>query len=110
MNDVQQKKAQARDKLIRQIGTKEERKLKARRKGMRSVWSGLGMSGLIGWSVALPTLLGAFLGLWIDRNYSSRFSWALMLLMIGLIGGCVNAWHWVRREDQQMHEEKNKDE
>lgn len=101
---------EARDRLIDQIGSKEERKLDARRKGMRSVWSGLGVSGMIGWSVAIPTLIGTLLGVWVDRNYPSRYSWTLMLLVIGLALGCLNAWQWVRREDRQMHEGDKKNE
>ena len=38
------------------------RKLKARLGAKRSIWFGLGTSGLIGWSVTVPTLLGAGLG------------------------------------------------
>ena len=30
------------------------------------------MMGLIGWSVAVPTLLGAALGLWLDKNHRGR--------------------------------------
>jgi len=95
---------EARNRLISQIGAKEERKLKARRKGMRSVWSGLGVSGMIGWSVAIPTLIGTLLGVWVDSHYPSRYSWTLMLLVIGLAAGCLNAWQWVKREERQMHE------
>ena len=44
-----------------QVGAKAARKLKARRNAKPGVWFGLGMMGLIGWSVAIPTLLGAAL-------------------------------------------------
>lgn len=111
MNDAREKRnEEARDKLIRQIDRKERLKLGARRKGMRSVWSGLGMFGLIGWSIVIPTLLGTLLGVWVDKHYPSRFSWTLMLLVIGLAAGCLNAWNWVSREDRQMHEENTDDE
>jgi ATP synthase protein I len=29
-----------------------------------------------------------------------------MLLVIGLVIGCVNAWHWVAKEDKEMREEQ----
>jgi ATP synthase protein I len=80
------------------IGGKEARKLKARREANRDVWFGLGMFGLVGWSVAIPTLLGVALGIWIDVTWPSRFSWTLMLLFIGVVLGCINAWYWVKRE------------
>jgi ATP synthase protein I len=95
--------------LADQVGAKASRKLKARHNGTPGVWFGLGMMGLIGWSVVVPTLLGAGLGLWLDQRYPGGRSWALALLMAGLTLGCLNAWHWVAREDQAMHDEQGKD-
>ncbi|KAF0866611.1 AtpZ/AtpI family protein [Pseudomonas sp. LD120] len=91
--------------LAEQVGAKAARKLKARRNGTPGVWFGLGMMGLIGWSVVVPTLLGAALGLWLDQHYSNGRSWTLALLVAGLTLGCLNAWRWVAREDQAMHDE-----
>ncbi|WP_129671817.1 AtpZ/AtpI family protein [Candidatus Chloroploca sp. Khr17] len=88
----------------RKVGAQETRKLKARHNARQSVWFGLGMTGLIGWSVVVPTLLGVALGIWLDSRYSGGYSWALMLLILGLVIGCANAWHWVTHEDQAMHE------
>ncbi len=85
------------------VGGKAARKLLARRNPAR-VWFGLGMMGLIGWSVALPTLLGAGLGLWLDTRHTSH-SWTLSLLVAGLVLGCFNAWHWVAREEKTIQEE-----
>lgn len=60
-------------------------------------WFGLGTFGLVGWSVVIPALLGVAVGLWIDRTWPSRFSWTLMLLIGGVMVGCINAWYWVRK-------------
>jgi ATP synthase protein I len=92
--------------LAGQIGTKAARKLKARRNTTPGVWFGLGMMGLIGWSVTVPTLLGAALGLWLDRHHPGAHSWTLALLMAGLMLGCLNAWHWVAKEEQAMKDEQ----
>jgi ATP synthase protein I len=103
----------AKDRIAfsREIGAKAARKLKARRNSSRGVWFGLGMMGLIGWSVVVPTLLGAALGIWLDKHHPGSHSWTLMLLIIGLLIGCLNAWHWVRKEDKEMREEgENNDE
>ena len=56
----------------RQVGAQAARKRKAQRGAKRSIWFGLGMSGLIGWSVTVPTLIGAALGIWVDKHYPSR--------------------------------------
>ncbi len=82
------------------IGRKAERKLKARGSRHRGVWFGLGMFGLVGWSVAVPTLAGIALGIWLDANLPSRFSWTITLLFIGAVLGCLNAWYWVERESR----------
>ena len=69
------------------------------------------MSGLIGWSVAVPTLLGAMLGLWLDRRHPGPHSWTLMLLVAGLVIGCANAWHWVASRTRPCRiEPEDKDE
>ena len=86
------------EELGRKVGTKEARKMKARREKDRSVWFGLGMFGLVGWSVAIPTLIAVAVGVWIDVKWPSRFSWTLMLLFVGVVLGCINAWYWVKRE------------
>lgn len=91
----------------RRVAAQAARKLKAKRGAKRSIWFGLGMSGLIGWSVTVPALLGAALGIWIDKNYPNRFSWTLMLLLFGLIIGCFSAWHWVASEYKEMQEDSD---
>ncbi len=91
--------------LSREVGAKAERKLRAQRHVTRTVWFGLGMMGLIGWSVAIPTLLGAALGRWLDRRYPDGRSWTLALLVAGLVIGCLNAWYWVTKEDKAMRGE-----
>ena len=86
------------EELSEEIGTKELRKMRARRERNRGVWFGLGMFGLVGWSVAIPTLIGIVVGVWIDKTWPGRYSWTLMGLVIGVIVGCINAWYWVEKE------------
>ena len=87
--------------LIETVGTKENRKIRARQEADRGVWFGLGMFGLVGWSVAIPTLFAIAAGIWIDKRWPSPYSWTLMLLVIGVVAGCLNAWYWVRRESRR---------
>ena len=86
----------------REVRRKEQQKLRARREGERSVWFGLGMFGLVGWSVAIPTVIGIMLGLYIDTRIESQASWTLMLLFLGVVVGCLNAWYWVKRESEPL--------
>ena len=92
--------------FARQVTAKAARKLRMQREGKQGVWFGLGMSGLIGWSVAVPTVVGAMIGLWWDNHHPGARSWTLALLAIGLCIGCANAWHWVDQENKAMEDEQ----
>jgi ATP synthase protein I len=89
-----------------EVGAKAARKLRARRNADQGVWFGLGMMGLVGWSVVVPTLLGAALGFWLDKHHPGGHAWTLALLVAGLVIGCLNAWHWVAREERSIGEDE----
>lgn len=101
-------KKQDRD-FSRKVGEKEERKIRSLRENKRSVWFGLGMMGMIGWSVAVPALLGVLAGLWLDKHYPQTFSWTLMLLVVGVFIGSIIAWYWVEKEDREIHNNKDQE-
>ncbi len=92
-----QRRRQIADHFADRVAQKESLRLKAMRHKDETVWFGVGMFGIVGWSVAIPTLIGIALGLWIDRTWPSRYSWALMFLIIGVVLGCLNAAYWVRK-------------
>jgi len=109
MNDEPQKASNSEPTLAGQVGAKAARKLKARRNPVPGVWFGLGMMGLVGWSVVVPTLLGAAIGIWLDKHHPGKHPWTLALLVVGLAIGCLNAWHWVAKEDKAMRDEQEND-
>ena len=108
MSDEPKKDSQSEPTLAGEIGAKAARKIKAR-KSTQGVWFGLGMMGLVGWSVVVPTLLGAAFGLWLDEHQPGTHSWTLALLVAGLLIGCLNAWHWVAKEEEAMRDEQEDD-
>lgn len=95
------------EKLADELGEAERRKLRARRRPEESVWFGLGTFGLVGWSVAVPTLLLLALGVWLDGRYPMGFSWTLTLLFVGIVTGCINAWYWVSREREEIERRRD---
>ena len=105
MNDESKKPSKNEAAFSGQVGAKAARKLKARQ-STQGVWFGLGMMGLIGWSVVVPTLLGAALGIWLDKHHPGKHARTPALLVAGLAIGCLNAWHWVAKEDKAMGDEK----
>ena len=94
------------EELRRLLAVKQARKLRAMKQRGRNAWFGLGMFGLIGWSVAIPAVALTALGVWIDARQSGPYSWTLMLLVIGVGLGCVNAWLWVSRERKDIEAER----
>jgi ATP synthase protein I len=88
------------------VGARERRKLRARqRRG--GVWFGLGVFGIVGWSVAVPMLAGVALGLLLDARAPRGFSWTLALLLCGLALGCLNAWYWVSQQAREIRRERD---
>jgi ATP synthase protein I len=92
-----------------QVAKKEALRIKGLRHKDETVWFGLGMFGIVGWAVAIPTLVGIAFGLWIDRTWPSRYSWALMFLIAGVLVGCMNAVYWVRKVRSRIIEEDEDD-
>lgn len=86
--------------FLKKITRKAQRKLHARHSHTQ-VWLGMRMFGLVGWAVSMPTLMGIALGVWLDRQMQSQYSWTLMLLLIGIGLGCFNAWYWVNKEGRR---------
>ena len=79
------------------VGEKEQRKIKGRRTKKEELWFGLGMFGLVGWSVAVPAVIGTAIGYWLDRTYGGQVSWTITLLIVGVCVGGLNAYYWVKR-------------
>jgi ATP synthase protein I len=96
----------SRQRLTRRVEKETGRRIRSQRRGDRGVWFGLGMFGIIGWSVAIPTLMGIALGVWIDTRWPGRFSWTLMLLFAGIVLGCMNAWYWLSKEQAEIEQEE----
>jgi ATP synthase protein I len=89
------------DDLLEAVARRQARKQRSRREDRPGLAKGLGTSGMIGWSVAVPTLVGIAVGVWLDgRAEASRYSWTLTLMAVGILVGCLNAWYWVRKESE----------
>ncbi|CAD5273285.1 putative F0F1-ATPase subunit [Alteromonas sp. 38] len=89
--------------MSHQVEKKVALKLYAKRHKHPGVWFGLGLMGIVGWSVALPTLLGIALGIWLDASISDSRAYTLIFLLAGLTLGCFIAWNWVSKEYAAMH-------
>jgi ATP synthase protein I len=86
------------DEFERRVEKQCERMEHARHEDRGSLWRYFGLMGFVGWSVAVPTALGALVGWWIDSAWETGSTWTFLLLMVGLATGCVNAWRAMTRE------------
>ena len=104
------RRQQMADHFTEQVARKEALRQRGLRHKGETVWFGLGMMGIVGWAVAIPTLVFIAIGLWIDRTWPSQYSWALMFLIVGVLVGCLNAAYWVRKVRSKIIEEDKDDE
>ena len=71
--------------------------------------SGMAYLGAAGWYIPIPTVLGAWLGQWLDKNYPHEsVSWSLNMLLLGLAIGVLNMWFWLKREGIERAEQEQK--
>ncbi|HNY66081.1 MAG TPA: AtpZ/AtpI family protein [Deltaproteobacteria bacterium] len=96
MSRGEEERRRRESELLRQVRARERRHERAERNRRSSVMFGLGMIGIVGWAVAIPTLIGVAVGIWMDERWPSAHSWTLTMLFLGVILGCLNAWFWVR--------------
>lgn len=82
------------------IRRRAERMQQMRKRSDFSPLRGFGAFGVVGWSIALPTVAGALLGLWLERVAPQDFSWPIALMLGGLVIGLLVAWEWVANEQR----------
>ena len=83
------------DGLLRSVRRRRARHDNWLRTGEPSVARYLAQVGVLGWTIVVPTLLGVFLGRWIDHWFGSGIFWTGPLLLVGLALGCWSAWRWM---------------
>lgn len=86
------------DHLDDAVKKRRERRALGKREGERSLGQNLAMIGALGWTIVTPTLIGIFVGRWLDREFGSGIFWTLGLLFVGLAIGCTVAWNRMHHE------------
>jgi ATP synthase protein I len=85
------------DHLVTSIRQRAARRERAQREGEPTFGFYLAQVGVLGWTIVVPTLLGMFLGRWLDRRFGTGIFWTGPLLLVGLGIGCWAAWRWMHR-------------
>jgi ATP synthase protein I len=58
----------------------------------------VGQIGILGWIIVAPTLLGLFIGRWLDGIFGSGIFWSAALLVLGVTLGFWSGWRWMHRQ------------
>jgi ATP synthase protein I len=97
-HDEETRAARARDERFgREVAGKAARRERAAGRPP-SILAWMGTFGMIGWTIAVPAILGVFVGRWLDDELGGSVSWTLTLLLVGIVVGAAAAWSWMRRE------------
>jgi ATP synthase protein I len=84
--------------LIASVRQQRERRRRWRLEGEPSVARFVGQIGVLGWITVLPTLLGLFVGRWLDQKLGTEIFWSAPLLVIGAALGCWLGWRWMHAQ------------
>ena len=83
---------------MRRSVERDARRHERREPPAAAFWRSLSLLGVVGWSIALPAVGGAWLGHAIDVRLGTGVRFTLMLLTLGVIVGGVLAWRTLHRE------------
>ena len=77
---------------------RRERRHEWLREGEPSMAQYVGQIGVLGWIIVAPTLVGLFIGRWLDHRFGTGIFWSAPLLGVGVLIGCWSAWKWMHKE------------
>ncbi|MCB9994595.1 MAG: AtpZ/AtpI family protein [Hyphomicrobiaceae bacterium] len=83
------------DPLAKTVRRREQRKKRELREGEASVAQSLAQIGVLGGMVVVPTLIGTFVGRWLDHMFQSHILFTASLLLGGAVLGGWSAWRWM---------------
>lgn len=87
------------NKMLNEIEKDANQKIKAKSEG-DEIMFGLGLFGIVGWSISIPTILGVALGVYLDKKFTSNVSWTITFLFLGIVIGSFNAWRWINEKNE----------
>jgi ATP synthase protein I len=81
-----------RTEMLDAIRAKEERRKRWAEEGERPLWKNLSMIGALGWLIVTPTLLGVFVGRWLDGKLETGVTFSGALTFAGACFGFYLVW------------------
>lgn len=84
--------------LARTVRRQRERQQRWLSEGEPSVARFIGQIGVLGWIIVTPTLIGLFIGRWLDHKFGSGIFWSAPLLLVGVVIGFWSALQWMNKQ------------
>ena len=86
------------DGMAEAVRKQQDRYAQWRAEGEPSLLRFVGQIGILGWIIVLPTLVGMFVGRWLDRSFGTGIFWSAALLVLGVALGFWSGWRWMHRQ------------
>ncbi len=86
------------DGMADAVRKQQERRRRWRTEGEPSMTRFVGQIGVLGWIIVAPTLIGLFIGRWLDRTLGTGIFWSAALLVVGVTLGFWSGWRWIHRQ------------
>jgi ATP synthase protein I len=83
------------DGLARTVRRQRQRQQRWLREREPSMARFIGQIGVLGWIIVTPTLIGLFVGRWLDHKLGTGIFWSAPLMLVGVVIGCWSAWRWM---------------
>jgi ATP synthase protein I len=80
----------------KELATKIKRR--AKEKSVEGTLFSFALFGIVGWSIAIPAILFALLGRFIDAKAGGGYTFTLPLIVLGIVAGSFNAWRFISKE------------
>jgi ATP synthase protein I len=86
------------DGMAAAVRKQHERRKQWLKEGEPSVMRFVGQIGVLGWIIVAPTLIGLFVGRWLDQKLGTGIFWSAPLMLVGVVIGCWSAWRWMHKQ------------
>ncbi len=86
------------DGMADAVRKQQERRKRWQSEGEPSMARFIGQIGVLGWIIVTPTLIGLFVGRWLDHTFGTGIFWSAPLLLVGVAIGYWSAWKWMHKQ------------
>jgi ATP synthase protein I len=86
------------DGMTAAVREQRERRQDWMREGEPSMARYVGQIGVLGWIIVAPTLIGLFIGRWLDHKFGTGIFWSAPMMGVGVVIGFWSAWKWMHKQ------------